>query len=105
MESAASGALEQSVSPVVILFYYIIGFFTCQLFFLYFSRWKIEKYFRRKKQMFQFENFRTRILKTINALNFHITLCMAFLNQISLKSETNALKVAIIRTANPVKEK
>ena len=72
---------------------------------LYFSRWKIEEYFRYKKQIFQFENFRVRKLKAINALNFHITLCMAFLNQISLKSETNALKVAIIRTADPVKEK
>ena len=30
---------------------------------------------------------------------------MAFLNRISMKSETNALKVAIIRTANPIKEK
>ena len=55
--------------------------------------------------MFQLENFRVRKLKAINALNFHITLCMAFLNQISLKSETNALKVAIIQTADPVKEK
>ena len=72
---------------------------------LYFSRWKIEEYFRCKKQMSQFENFRVRKLKAINALNFHITLCMAFLNQISLKSETNALKVAIIQTADPVKEK
>jgi hypothetical protein len=72
---------------------------------LYFPRWKIEEYFRCKKQMFQFENFRVRKLKAINALNFHITLCMAFLNQISLKSETNVLKVAIIQTADPVKEK
>jgi len=72
---------------------------------LYFSRWKIEEYFRCKKQMFQFENFRVRKLKAINALNFYITLCMAFLNRISMKSETNALKVAIIRTANPIKEK
>lgn len=72
---------------------------------LYFSRWKIEEYFRCKKQMFQLENFRVRKLKAINALNFHITLCMAFLNQISLKSETNALMVAIIQTADPVKEK
>lgn len=72
---------------------------------LYFSRWKIEEYFRCKKQMFQFENFRVRKLKAINALNFHITLCMAFLNQISLKSETNTLKVAIIQTADPVKGK
>ena len=72
---------------------------------LYFSRWKIEEYFRCKKQMFRFENFRVRKLKAINALNFYLTLCMAFLGHISMKSETNALKTTIIRTAEPVKEK
>ena len=71
----------------------------------YFSRWRIEEYFRCKKQMFQFENFRVRKLKAITALNFYITLCMAFLAQITMKSETNALKVSIIKTADPVKEK
>ena len=71
----------------------------------YFSRWKIEEYFRCKKQMFQFENFRVRKLTAINALNFYITLCMAFLAMISLESETNALKVSIIKTADPVKKK
>ena len=72
---------------------------------LYFSRWRIEEYFRCKKQMFQFENFRVRKLKAINALNFYITLCMAFLAHISMKPETNALKVAIIKTADPIKVK
>ena len=71
----------------------------------YFSRWRIEEYFRCKKQMFQFENFRVRKLSAINELNFYITLCMAFLAHISMKSETNALKVAIIQTADPIKEK
>ena len=72
---------------------------------LYFSRWRIEEYFRSKKQIFQFENFRVRNLKAINALNFYITLCMAFLALISMKSETNALKVSIIQKADPIKEK
>lgn len=72
---------------------------------LYFSRWKIEEYFRCKKQMFQFENFRVRKLKAINALNFYLTLCMAFLAHISMKSEANALKAAIIQAADPIKEK
>ena len=71
----------------------------------YFSRWRIEEYFRCKKQMFQFENFRVRKLSAINALNFYITLCMAFLAHISMKSETNALKVSIIKNADPIKEK
>ena len=72
---------------------------------LYFSRWKIEEYFRCKKQMFQFENFQVRKLKAINALNFYLTLCMAFLAHISMKPETNALKVSIIQKADPIKEK
>ena len=71
----------------------------------YFSRWRIEEYFRCKKQMFQFENFRVRKLVAINALNFYITLCMAFLAHVSMKSETNALKVSIIQKADPIKEK
>ena len=71
----------------------------------YFSRWRIEEYFRCKKQMFQFEKFRVRKLSAINALNFYITLCMAFLAHISMKSETNALKVSIIQKADPIKEK
>jgi hypothetical protein len=72
---------------------------------LYFSRWRIEEYFRCEKQVFRLENFRVRKLKAINALNFYISLCMAFLAQVSMKSETNALKVSIIQTAAPVKEK
>lgn len=71
----------------------------------YFSRWRIEEYFRCKKQVFQFENFRVRKLVAINALNFYITLCMAFLAHISMKSENNTLKVAIIQNADPIKEK
>jgi len=38
----------------------------------YFSRWRIEEYFRAKKQIFKFESFRIRKLKAINALNFYI---------------------------------
>ena len=71
----------------------------------YFSRWRIEEYFRCKKQMFQFENFRVRKLKSINALNFYITMCMAFLAHVSMKSETNTLKCLIIQKADPIKQK
>ena len=71
----------------------------------YFSRWRIEEYFRCKKQTYQFENFRVRKLEAINALNFYITLAMAFLAQEELSPETNALKVSIIQEADPIKEK
>ena len=55
--------------------------------------------------MFRFENFRVRKLAAINALNFCLTLCMAFLAHMSMKSETNMLKVSIIQKADPIKEK
>jgi len=71
----------------------------------YFSRWRVEEYFRCKKQEFQFENFRVRKLRAINALNFYMTISMAFLAMLAEQSETNALKVAVIKKANPVKEK
>ncbi len=71
----------------------------------YFSRWKIEEYFRCKKQMFQFENFQYKKLSAINTLNFISPYAWLFLAHISMKSETNALKVSIIQKADPVKEK
>jgi len=71
----------------------------------YFSRWKIEEYFRSKKQTFQFENFRVRKLKSINALNFYITICMAFLALMSTVPETNALKYSILKAAASIKKK
>ena len=72
---------------------------------LYFSRWRIEEYFRSKKQLFQFENFRVRKLAAINALNFYISLSMAFLAHISMKSDSNTLRATIIQKANPLKQK
>src|SRR5690554_1832145 len=72
---------------------------------LYFSRWRIEEYFRAKKQIFQFENFRVRSLQSINALNMLITLCMAFLTHITMKRENSALKAKILEVAAPLKQK
>jgi len=71
----------------------------------YFSRWRIEEYFRCKKQSFNFEDFRVRKLAAINALNFYITLCMTFLSVILSKSEGNSIKYAIIKAAAPIRTK
>ena len=70
----------------------------------YFSRWRIEEYFRAKKQIFKFENFRVRKLKSIRFLNILMTLCMAFLAHISMKKDTSMLKVKIIEKADPIKQ-
>jgi hypothetical protein len=53
---------------------------------IYFSRWRIEEYFRAKKQVFQFENFCVRKLKAINALNFYITVCMVSILKLNQKN-------------------
>ena len=71
----------------------------------YFSRWRIEEYFRSKKNIFKFEDFRVRSLIAINSLNFYITLCMAFLAHLTLKSNVNHLKQTILKEANAIKEK
>lgn len=72
---------------------------------LYFSRWRIEEYFRAKKQIFRFEGFRVRGMSAIRSLNFLITLCMTFLAHMSMKKNDNSLKVKIQHTAAPLKQK
>lgn len=46
---------------------------------LYMSRWRIEEYFRFKKQEYGFENFRVRSLKSINNLNQLLTYTIGML--------------------------
>lgn len=72
---------------------------------LYFSRWRIEEYFRAKKQLFDFENFRVRKLKAINALNFYIGIAMAFLVHMTRKNAANALLESVLAAAKPIKDK
>lgn len=70
---------------------------------LYFSRWRIEEYFRAKKQIFDFENFRVRSLVSINALNFHISVAMAFLARMTRKKAANELLKSVLEAARPIK--
>ena len=67
-------------------------------------RWRIEEYFRSKKQQFNFENFRARKLKAINALNFYVSAAMAYLARVTMKDETNHIKYAVINAADPIKD-
>ena len=69
----------------------------------YYSRWKIEEYFKFKKQQFGFENFRVRSLSKMNGLNLILSLaigCITLINQ-----NTASLKAAIIYHAGVIKEK
>ena len=71
----------------------------------YFSRWRIEEYFRCKKQMFGFENFRVRSLTAINSLNFFLSACMLFLAILSESREKNCHFRICIDAAAPLKPK
>ena len=71
----------------------------------YFSRWRIEEYFRCKKQSFGFENFRVRTLKSINALNFWLGVCMLFLATLKDRADSNLLYWDCLEAAAPIKDR
>jgi hypothetical protein len=70
----------------------------------YLLRWRIEEYFRFKKQHFGFENFRVRSLRAINALNYLLTFSISLLNRIMGKKADHKLKEAVYEKANTVRK-
>jgi hypothetical protein len=71
----------------------------------YLSRWRIEEYFRFKKQHFGFENFRVRKLKAINCLNSLLSFSISFLGRVMGKRVGHRLKTAASAKARPLKDK
>ena len=72
---------------------------------LYFSRWRIEEYFKFKKQEFNFENFRVRSLKSINNLNLLLTYTIGFISLMCEKLEKNMFAQEIIKESHSLKDK
>jgi len=71
----------------------------------YLLRWRIEEYFRFKKQHFGFEGFRVRKLKAIRALNSLLTFSISFLNKVMGKKAGHRLKAAVYEKARPLRDK
>jgi len=71
----------------------------------YLSRWRVEEYFRFKKQHFGFENFRVRKLKAIRTLNSLLTFSISLLNRIKCKKMNHSLKTAVYKRARSVRER
>ena len=69
-----------------------------------FSRWRIEEYFRYKKQHYGFEGFRVRSLKAINALNRYVSFAICWLSTIGEKDENSKLKQIILAKAMALKK-
>ena len=72
---------------------------------LYFSRWRIEEYFKFKKQEYNFENFRVRSLKSINNLNLLLTYTIGFMALMCEKLGKNMFAQEIIKESNSLKDK
>ena len=72
---------------------------------LYFSRWRIEEYFKFKKQEYNFENFRVRSLKSINNLNLLLTYTIGFIALMCEKLGENMIAQEIIKESKSLKDK
>ena len=71
---------------------------------LYFMRWRIEEYFRFKKQHLGFEGFRVRSLKAMNALNRYLSYAIGILCALAEKRRSSMLRMAVLCAANSQKK-
>lgn len=72
---------------------------------LYFYRWRIEVYFRSKKQEYDFENMRVRTLKAMNNLNLMLLIHMGHLACLIEDMDKKLLSIKIQLRNNALKEK
>lgn len=72
---------------------------------LYFSRWRIEEYFRAKKQEYDLENIRVRSLKSINNVNKILTIFMGYIGMLSDKIDKKLLTIKIIERSQSLRNK
>lgn len=72
---------------------------------LYFTRWRIEEYFRTKKQEYAFENMRVRKLKAMNNLNTILTIYMGYISMLSEKMDKKLLLIKILEESKSLRKK
>ena len=70
----------------------------------YMSRWRIEEYFRFKKQHFGFENFRVRSLRSINNLNKLLTYAIGLLGTLAEKMDRSKVPHVLIHNAKALRK-
>ena len=71
----------------------------------YLDRWRIEEYFKFKKQEYNFENFRVRTLKSINNLNSLLTYAIGLIAMLSEKIKKRKFVNIIIKESKSLKSK
>ena len=72
---------------------------------LYFYRWRVEEYFRSKKQEYDFENMRVRSLKAMNCLNLMLMIHMGHLGMLIEDMDKKLLTIKIINRSKPLRNK
>lgn len=66
---------------------------------VYLMRWRIEEYFKFKKQSFDFENLRVQSLKSIRNLDLLLTIAIGYVAELSGKSENIKIRTEIIEVS------
>ena len=72
---------------------------------LYFYRWRVEEYFRSKKQEYEFENIRVRTLKSMNNLNLMLMIHMGQIAMLIEEMDKKLLSIKIIERSKSLKRK
>ena len=70
----------------------------------YIDRWRIEEYFKFKKQEYHFENLRVRSLKAINNLNKMLSYVLGLIGLLSEKINKRKFVNKIIKESKSLKE-
>ena len=70
---------------------------------LYMNRWRIEEYFKFKKQEYKFENFRVRTMKSINNLNSLLSYTIGLIGLLSEKIGKREFVNKIIKESKSLK--
>lgn len=69
---------------------------------VYLKRWKIEEYFRFKKQQFNFEDIRVRSINSIRTMNLLLSITIGFIAMLSEKRKESLLVLLILKIAKRV---
>ncbi len=72
---------------------------------LYFYRWRVEEYFRSKKQEYEFENMRVRTLKSMNNLNLMLIIHLGQMAMLIEDMDKKLLSIKIIERSKSLKRK
>lgn len=72
---------------------------------LYFYRWRVEEYFRSKKQDYEFENMRVRTLRAMNNLNLILMVHMGHLGMLVEDMDQKLLTIKILERSKSLKRR